>query len=161
MNSDDILRMAREADRWVTNQTSDTTYEWKVLRDERFGALVAAAELRRLHAEVESLRADAERYRWLRDKGDSITVCDCASDGEWIPLHPENIDATIDAAMKADRDLGHLRERRVVRGCAESVYRDVQSNYRTGKYPFRDLYSDDDETSEPVYAYFVFIREDD
>jgi len=24
MNSDDILRMAREADRWATNQTSDT-----------------------------------------------------------------------------------------------------------------------------------------
>lgn len=63
-----------------------------------------AAELRRLHAEVESLRTDAERYRWLRDKGDSIAVCDCASDGEWIPLHPKNIDATIDAAMKADRD---------------------------------------------------------
>ena len=43
MNSDDILRMAREADRWATNQTSDT-YEWSVLRDERFAALVAAAE---------------------------------------------------------------------------------------------------------------------
>lgn len=43
MNPDDILRMAREADRWATNQTSDT-YEWSVLRDERFAALVAAAE---------------------------------------------------------------------------------------------------------------------
>lgn len=43
MNPDDILRMAREADRWATNQTSDT-YEWKVLRDERFAALVATAE---------------------------------------------------------------------------------------------------------------------
>jgi hypothetical protein len=28
MNPDDILRMAREADRWVTNQTGDT-YEWR------------------------------------------------------------------------------------------------------------------------------------
>jgi hypothetical protein len=43
MNSDDILRMAREADRWASNQTSDT-YDWSVLRDERFAALVAAAE---------------------------------------------------------------------------------------------------------------------
>lgn len=51
MNPDDILRMAREADRWATNQTSDT-YEWKVLRDERFAALVAT-ELRRLHTERE------------------------------------------------------------------------------------------------------------
>lgn len=62
--------------------------------------LAAAAELRRLHAEVESLRTDAERYRWLRDKADSITVCAYTSDGEWIPLHPKNIDSTIDAAMK-------------------------------------------------------------
>ena len=61
-----------------------------------------AAETEALRAEVESLRTDAERYRWLRDKGDSITVCDCASDGEWIPLHPQNIDATIDAAMKTN-----------------------------------------------------------
>ena len=60
----------------------------------------AIDEIEALRAEVESLRTDAERYRWLRDKGDSITVCDCASDGEWIPLHPENIDPTIDAAMK-------------------------------------------------------------
>ena len=60
------------------------------------------AEIEALRAEVESLRTDAERYRWLRDKGDSITVCDCASDGEWIPLHPQNIDATIDAAMKTN-----------------------------------------------------------
>lgn len=43
MTRDDILRMAREAGRWATNQTGDT-YEWNVLRDERFAALVAAAE---------------------------------------------------------------------------------------------------------------------
>lgn len=30
-------------------------------------AEAVAAELRRLHAENEALRADAERYRWLRD----------------------------------------------------------------------------------------------
>ena len=41
MNPDDILRMARDAERWATKQTSDT-YEWRLLRDERFAALVAA-----------------------------------------------------------------------------------------------------------------------
>lgn len=70
----------------------------------RLHLLPYAAELRRLHAEVESLRTDAERYRWLRDKGNSITVCEATPDGEWIPLHPKNIDATIDAAMEADHD---------------------------------------------------------
>ena len=36
----------------------------------------AAAELRRLHAENAALRADAERYRWLRDQreDDGIAV---------------------------------------------------------------------------------------
>lgn len=57
----------------------------------------------RVHLNM-SFHTDAERYRWLRDKADSITVCTYTSDGEWIPLHPENIDSTIDAAMKADRD---------------------------------------------------------
>ena len=42
----------------------------------------------------------------------------------------------------------------------EAVERDVRSNYRTGEYPFRDLYSDADETSGTAYAYFVFFRED-
>ena len=64
---------------------------------------VALEALEALKAEIESFRTDAERYRWLRDKADSITICEWSA-GEWIPLHPKNIDATIDAAMKADRD---------------------------------------------------------
>ena len=79
----EVKKLRVDRDNWE-QQASDRLADWR--------------------AEVEALRADAERYRWLRDKGDSITVCDCASDGEWIPLHPKNIDATIDAAMKADRD---------------------------------------------------------
>lgn len=35
------------------------------LRDE------CASELRRLHAENEALRSDAERYRWLRDNSNN------------------------------------------------------------------------------------------
>ena len=39
-------------------------------------APLAAAELRRLHTENAALRADAERYRWLRDQreDDGIAV---------------------------------------------------------------------------------------
>jgi hypothetical protein len=37
----------------------------------------------------------------------------------------------------------------------------VQPRDRDDEYPFRDLDSSEDEDSEPVYAYFVFIREDD
>lgn len=44
MTIDEIIKLAREADRWATNQTSDT-YEWNVLRDERFAALVRNAAL--------------------------------------------------------------------------------------------------------------------
>ena len=60
-----------------------------------------ATELRRLHAENEALRADAERYRWLRavladrsGKGKSHWIC-CIPEG-----CSEDLDIAIDAAMK-------------------------------------------------------------
>lgn len=60
-------------------------------------AMKAAAELRRLaavEAERDALRADAERYRWLRDVA-------TAPDWEHFGYQmPENTDAAIDAAMK-------------------------------------------------------------
>jgi len=43
----------------------------------------------------------------------------------------------------------------------EAVERDVQPPGRGVEYPFHDLDSSEDEGSESVYAYFVFIREDD
>lgn len=45
----------------------------------------------------------------------------------------------------------------------EAVERDVQLRDSSDEYPFRDLDSGEgeDEDSVPVYAYFVFIREDD
>ena len=43
----------------------------------------------------------------------------------------------------------------------EAVYRDVQPRDPSVQYPFPDLDASDDEDSESVYAYFVFIREDD
>ena len=43
MNQDDIIRMAREANRYASHQTGDS-YEWHEIRDERFAALISAAE---------------------------------------------------------------------------------------------------------------------
>ena len=43
MSRDDIIRMAQAANRYANNQTGDS-YEWHFIRDERFAALVAAAE---------------------------------------------------------------------------------------------------------------------
>ena len=43
MTRDDIIRMAREANRYASNQTGDS-YKWHFIRDERFAALVAAAK---------------------------------------------------------------------------------------------------------------------
>ena len=43
MTREDIIRMAREANRYASHQTSDS-FEWQEIRDERFATLVAAAE---------------------------------------------------------------------------------------------------------------------
>lgn len=55
----------------------------------------AAAELRRLSAELEKVSKDAERYRWLRD---------VASGDVWGRIGnvyaPDETDEAIDAAMK-------------------------------------------------------------
>jgi hypothetical protein len=57
----------------------------------------AAAELRRLSAENDALRADAERYRWLRTAGawESEIGLDALSKS------PEKFDAAIDAVIEA------------------------------------------------------------
>ena len=67
----------------------------------------AAAELRRLHAEVEALRADAERYRWLREEsgkrpdfysGEANWMVSRSQGGMGQNFFGEKIDAAIDAA---------------------------------------------------------------
>ena len=59
-----------------------------------------AAELRRQHAEIERLRADAARYRWLLTdyaRGDGYTAIDAAlNDGE----ADTQLSPAIDAAMR-------------------------------------------------------------
>jgi hypothetical protein len=56
---------------------------------------IAAAELRRLHAEVERLRVDAERYRFIRDADRS----DCITP-ELSLYAMESLDEYVDAAME-------------------------------------------------------------
>ena len=63
----------------------------------------AAAELRRLHAENEALRTDAERYRWLRDKGPSAERCMlCGYDG-LRQREADDLDAAVDAARAGEK----------------------------------------------------------
>lgn len=50
----------------LADKLEDMTCLWSP-SDNRDLVNTSAAELRRLHAENEALRADAERYRWLRN----------------------------------------------------------------------------------------------
>ena len=69
MTRDEIIRMAREAGAFP--ELSETP-EKDIVFLRRFAALVAAAELRRLHAEVEELReanqAFGKRQEWWNEK---------------------------------------------------------------------------------------------
>lgn len=78
MTRDDVIRMAREA-----GFGPITASTWDVFL-ENFAALVAAAER-------EAAVADAERYRWLRDR---------AWPFEFKGNKPEDADAAIDAEIK-------------------------------------------------------------
>lgn len=58
-----------------------------------------------LQTECEKLRKDAERYRWLRDKSESLHSF-YLSTPVWmtgVRFRPENVDSTIDAAMQGDQ----------------------------------------------------------
>ncbi|MCU0938991.1 MAG: hypothetical protein MUC86_07555 [Burkholderiaceae bacterium] len=96
---------------------------WPAQTGSRFQDLYSAAHLRdyarlaveqeteRLRAENESLRADAERYRWLRAADLNVAVWLRAADlnvavinwnigHDWIDLRFEQLDIAIDAARK-------------------------------------------------------------
>lgn len=52
-------------------------------------------------AELAALRADAERYRWLRIEG----ACEAVCDDTWKDLkHADDLDAAIDAARQTTRE---------------------------------------------------------
>lgn len=59
--------------------------------------------------EIELLRKDAERYRWLRDKSESVHQF-YLSTPIWftgVKFSKENVDRTIDAAMNPE---GHIND---------------------------------------------------
>lgn len=66
-------------------------------------ALAAAAEITRLRAEVEALRADAERYRWLRDGSNPPWVMQML---ERYADNGSDFDAEVDAARAAQGERG-------------------------------------------------------
>ena len=91
-----IQRMADEIER------RDEWREWATAEIERLhadnqAAVVAyAAEINEAKAEIERLRADAERYRWLK-VNIPIILSDVPGD-----IEIEKLDAAIDAAMKKE-----------------------------------------------------------
>lgn len=73
-----------------------------------FAIIGLIAERDQLRAEVDSLRNDAERYRWLRDRHDTPGDYLCVTDGEdgviieeTVGFEGLSLDAAIDAAMAA------------------------------------------------------------
>jgi hypothetical protein len=66
--------------------------------------LPLVAEIRRLRSEVEALRKDAERYRWLRDPcSGAEQVFYCRGDYGKGLMSGSTLDAAIDAALAAGR----------------------------------------------------------
>lgn len=84
---------------------------WFAAADEkRMAADELAPIATALCAEVEALRKDAERYRWLREKGLSFTHdaehrgVSTTRWGEWDYDTPEGFAARIDAAIDAAKE---------------------------------------------------------
>lgn len=66
-------------------------------------------QVEELEAENETLRKDAERYRWLRDKSESVHQF-YLSTPVWftgVKFIPDNVDNTIDAAMAPEAQDEH------------------------------------------------------
>ena len=77
MNTEEIIKLAREAggNDEFTSPPTDWNEGLFVISPEQLSKFATLVRNEALKAEVESPRTDAERYRWLRGKGDSITVC--------------------------------------------------------------------------------------
>lgn len=85
----------------IVNQKVDEIEQWAAQIAEK------DAEITRMKVEVEALRADAERYRWLRAQDDDdfvfAVVKNCHFD---VYASPEDLDAAIDAALRQEQPVG-------------------------------------------------------
>lgn len=68
-------------------------------------ALLTAADMQGLSAEFLEVLADAERYRWLRDHGDSRCTEKDGYGGQTLKMG-DSLDAAVDAAMAAGPAVG-------------------------------------------------------
>lgn len=79
--------------------TTDLIQRLRLMSPDLIGGEAADA-LEQQAAQIESLRADAERYRWLRRTTNAVT-----SKGERIDVrnNPDLWDAAIDAALRQEQ----------------------------------------------------------
>jgi len=75
MTREEIVRMAREANRYASNQTDDS-FEWQEIRAERFAALVAAAERERIADESKHIIKRAEQRGAEIEREACAKVCE-------------------------------------------------------------------------------------
>lgn len=97
----DKLKAENEALRSQVAALQSDPNSWQSGYDEgrRIGTKTALDERGQLRVEVEALRKDAERYRWLRNPSDGVVVRDRLSH-----LIGDHMDSRIDSAMsKGDK----------------------------------------------------------
>ena len=101
MNRDDIILMAQEANRYANNQTGDS-YEWHFIRDERFAALVAAAERDRICKQIAQLHdALSMASSSNQTKPQHATIGEWWADRKRRPLTKEKIKELLDIETEA------------------------------------------------------------
>ena len=79
--------------------------ERRCVPENKHWAAVRKTDLDALEMEIDALRADAERYRWLRDKSAYVGVNPHARPCLWVlrgiyEIQGKGFDAAIDAAIK-------------------------------------------------------------
>ena len=96
------LHAENEALRVKNNQMeTEINTAWQEVKTEQ--RLSFRDQVAKLEAENDALRADAERYRWLRDQSggyaSNAKFTIYYRDGDWVQrVRPDDLDAAIDAA---------------------------------------------------------------
>ena len=102
-NTPEFLAAELEAGCFVPNMVQNEQALRVKAAAELLRLAAVESERDKLRAEVETLRADAERYRWLRDKARSVDWTQDINGWSWeqhCRIGGQGMDADIDAAMK-------------------------------------------------------------